>query len=87
MPWTGFGPFSEVLASNERPIPNLAVSGSSGAGKSMLVGALLLATGAISERDLAKRRKAEFGFNAQALVHWLEWELAESLPGGRALER
>ena len=28
-----------------------------GAGKSMLVGALLLATGGISERDLAKRRK------------------------------
>eukprot|EP00931_Biecheleriopsis_adriatica_P066480 TRINITY_DN40822_c0_g1_i1.p1 TRINITY_DN40822_c0_g1~~TRINITY_DN40822_c0_g1_i1.p1 ORF type:complete len:883 (-),score=271.25 TRINITY_DN40822_c0_g1_i1:4-2652(-) len=36
---------------------NVAVLGHQSSGKSMLTGAILLATGALSERDLAKRRK------------------------------
>eukprot|EP00439_Symbiodinium_sp_Y106_P058113 s109_g8.t1 len=51
---------AEAVAREAKPPTShvtVAVLGHQGAGKSMLVGALLLATGGISERDLAKRRK------------------------------
>ncbi|CAE7773604.1 HBS1L [Symbiodinium pilosum] len=51
---------AEAVAREAKPPTahiTVAVLGHQSAGKSMLVGALLLATGAISERDLAKRRK------------------------------
>lgn len=51
---------AEAVAREAKPPTShvtVAVLGHQGAGKSMLVGALLLATAAISERDLAKRRK------------------------------
>ncbi|CAE7194804.1 SUP35 [Symbiodinium natans] len=51
---------AEAVARDAKPPTahvTVAVLGHHGAGKSMLVGALLLATGAVSERDLAKRRK------------------------------